>query len=91
MLPAPMVLPSPHDPVFGALILVLRFVGAGCVPGRAVSAVTPLMGMAEVVDASEAYRAWPLLLESGCDGVGAALSLESLRRVLGEAARLLCS
>ena len=80
MLPAPMVFPSPHDPVLGALMLVLRFVWAGWVPGRAVSAATPLMGMAEAVDASDAYRVCPRLLESGREGAGAALSRELLRR-----------
>jgi len=91
MLPAPMVLPSPHDPVFGALMFVRRFVWAGCVPGRAFSAATPLMGMAEAVDASDAYRECPLLLDSGRVGGGAARSRELLRRLLGEAATLLCS
>lgn len=91
MLPAPIVFPSAHCPVFGALIFVLRLVWVGCAPDRAVSVATPLMGMAEAVDASEAYRVCPLLLGSEREGAGAALSLDSLRRVAGELATLGCS
>jgi hypothetical protein len=86
MLPAPIVLPSAHVPVLGAVMLVLRFVAAGCTW----PAVTPLGGMAEAVDASEAYRAWLRLLDSVRVGVGAARSLDSLRRTW-LFATLLCS
>jgi hypothetical protein len=41
--------------------------------GRALSAATPLMGIVEVVDASDAYRAWPLLVESECEGAAPSL------------------
>lgn len=54
MLPAPIVLPRAHCPVWGVLIVVLRLVGVACEPERAVSVATPLMGMAEAADASEA-------------------------------------
>lgn len=54
-----MVFPRDHCPVLGAVMVVLRFVvGAGAAPARAVSAAlstaTPLVGIAEAVDASDA-------------------------------------
>jgi hypothetical protein len=54
MLPAPMVLPSIHCPVLGALMLVRRLGWAACGPDLEASAATPLTGMAEAVDASDA-------------------------------------
>jgi hypothetical protein len=89
MLPAPIVLPSAHVPVLGAVMVVLRFVVAGCI-WPALPSATPLTGMAEAVDASEAYRAWLRLLDSVRVGVGAARSLDSLRRTW-LFATLLCS
>lgn len=89
MLPAPIVFPSAHVPVLGAVMVVLRFVLAwacAILP----SVATPLVGIADVVDASDAYRAWLLLLDSVRAGVGAARSLDSLRRTLSFAT-LLCS
>jgi hypothetical protein len=83
MLPAPIVFPSAHVPVLGAVMVVLRlFTGCGW-PGRA-SAATPLMGIAEVVDASDAYREWLRLLASVRAG-------SSLRRGGCSSATLLCS
>ena len=79
MLPAPMVLPSDHCPVAGAVMVVLLFgvvvdaEASAATLGRALSAATPLMGMVEVVDASDAYRVWPLLEESGCEGAAPSL------------------
>ena len=84
MLPAPIVFPSVHVPVLGAVMVVLRFVLAGC------AAATPLAGMADTVDASDAYRAWLLLLDSVRAGAGAGRSLDSLRRT-PSFATLVCS
>ena len=57
MLPAPMVFPSAHVPVLGALMVVLRLVPWAVeplVPDLVLSVATPLMGIAEAVDASDA-------------------------------------
>jgi hypothetical protein len=68
MLPAPMVLPSAHVPVAGAVMVVLRFAGwTGCAP-RAFSLVMPLVGIALAAEASEAYREWRLLESVRCGG-----------------------
>jgi hypothetical protein len=68
MLPAPIVLPSAHVPVLGAVIVVLLFcTGTGC-PPLAVSVATPLVGIALAVEASEAYREWRLLDSVRCGG-----------------------
>jgi hypothetical protein len=50
-----MVFPNDHWPVAGAVMVVLLF-GAAAVeePGRAFSVATPLTGIAEVVEASDA-------------------------------------
>jgi hypothetical protein len=90
MLPAPIVFPSDHVPVLGAVMVVLRLVLACCICPDLPSAATPLTGIADAVDASDAYRAWLLLLDSVRVGVGAGRSLDSLRRTLSFA-RLLCS
>jgi hypothetical protein len=90
MLPAPMVFPRAHVPVLGAVMVVLRLVVAGCICAALPSTATPLTGMAEAVDASDAYRAWPLLLDSVRVGVGAARSFDSLRRTWSFAT-LVCS
>lgn len=50
-----MVFPSDHCPVLGAVMVVLRFVVVEeVVPAGALSAATPLIGIAEAVDASDA-------------------------------------
>jgi hypothetical protein len=67
MLPAPIVFPSAHVPVLGAVMVVLRLLTAWGWFGLA-SAATPLMGIAEVVDASDAYREWLRLLDSARAG-----------------------
>jgi hypothetical protein len=68
MLPAPMVLPSAHVPVAGAVMVVLRFAGwTVCVP-RAFSLVMPLVGIALAAEASEAYREWRRLESVRCWG-----------------------
>ena len=67
ILPAPIVLPSAHVPVAGAVMVVLRLLTGCCCTVRA-STATPLMGIAEAVDASDAYREWLRLLESGREG-----------------------
>jgi hypothetical protein len=90
MLPAPIVLPSAHVPVLGAVMVVLRLVLACCGWADLPSAATPFTGMADAVDASDAYRAWLLLLDSVRCGVGTGRSLDSLRRTLS-LARLVCS
>jgi hypothetical protein len=48
------------------------------------------VGRADAVEASEAYRAWPLLPDSVRVGVGAVRSRDSLRRT-PSLARLVCS
>ena len=53
MLPAPIVLPSAHVPVLGAVMVVLRFAGIGC-PDLAFSVATPLVGIVLAVEVSEA-------------------------------------
>ena len=82
ILPAPMVLPRDHCPVWGAEMVVRRLVVVDEDPTgaaeRALSVATPLMGIAVVADASDAYRAWLdrgwwlLRVESVREGVGAA-------------------
>jgi hypothetical protein len=68
MLPAPIVLPSPHVPVLGAVMVVLRFgCCTGC-PPLTPSVATPLVGIALAVEASEAYREWRLLDSVRCGG-----------------------
>ena len=56
MLPAPIVFPSAHCPVLGAIIVVLRLLDGPAfeLALAPLSAVTPLMGIATVVDASDA-------------------------------------
>lgn len=55
MLPAPMVFPKLHVPVAGAVMVVRRLDGVPWVaPDRAESVAIPLMGIVEVVDASDA-------------------------------------
>lgn len=90
MLPAPMVLPSAHVPVLGAVMVVLLLVPGCCTCADLPSAATPLTGMADAVDASDAYRAWLLLLDSVRVGVGAGASRDSLRRT-PSFAMLVCS
>lgn len=68
-------------------MLVRRLVGGACVAARAASVATPLIGIAEAVDASDAYR-WCPRLDSVREGAGAALSLDSLRRGWGALATL---
>jgi hypothetical protein len=70
MLPAPIVLPSAHVPVLGAVMVVRRLLMGWGWPGRA---STPLVGIAEVVDASDAYREWLFLLASARAGSWATL------------------
>jgi hypothetical protein len=82
-------LPSAHVPVLGAVMVVLRLVLACTWPIRP-SVATPLVGIADVVDASDAYRVCALLLDSVRVGAGAARSLDSLRRT-PSFATLLCS
>lgn len=90
MLPAPMVFPSAHVPVLGAVMVVLRLVPACCACADLPSAATPLTGMADAVDASDAYRAWLRLLDSVRVDVGAGASRDSLRRT-PSFAMLVCS
>lgn len=69
MLPAPIVLPSAHVPVLGA-VMVVRRLGCCCIacPPLAASVATPLVGIALAVEASEAYREWRLLDSVRCGG-----------------------
>lgn len=111
MLPAPMVFPRAHVPVFGAEMVVRRLGGGADGAVLRLSVVTPLMGIAgvamplvgiaDVVEASEAYLEWParverwvLLVESVLGEAGTleppVLSREALRREEG-AATLDCS
>ena len=66
MLPAPIVLPSAHVPVAGAVMVVRRFAGCTGCPPLAFSVATPLVGIALAVEASEAYREWRLLDSVRC-------------------------